>query len=215
MAVKTSWVAGEVLTAADLTDTFGSKLDYPTGGNDGDLLAKDGTAAEWIAVPEAGLTLITSNTFSAVSTLDINNCFTSTYAVYRVLLTNMSLASGTDIRVRARLRTGGSPNSTSNYRDGRRGVSGSGTFDQNFTGSKTSWEFISNLDSGQGPAFTSFDLFNPQLATHTAYAAISATSDAFQGTSGKFDADTQFDGISIFPASSTFSGTIRIYGYGN
>lgn len=34
MAVKTSWAAGDVLTAADLTDTFGSKAataDFPAG----------------------------------------------------------------------------------------------------------------------------------------------------------------------------------------
>jgi hypothetical protein len=199
----------------DVNVALGSKVDYPSGGADGNVLTKSGTAAAWSAVPQAGLTLITSDTFSAVSTLDINNCFTSTYAVYRVLLTNLSLASGSDIRVRAQLRTGGSPNSTSNYQDGRRGISNGGAFDQNFTGGKTSWEFISNLFSGTDTGFTSFDLYNPQLATRTGYTAFSVTTDAFQLTAGRFNADTTFDGITLFPASSTFSGTIRIYGYGN
>lgn len=47
MAVRTSWTAGDVLTAADLTDTFAAKIAYPSGGSDGNVLVKSGTAAAW------------------------------------------------------------------------------------------------------------------------------------------------------------------------
>jgi hypothetical protein len=55
-----------------LGPALADKVAYPTGGSDGDLLAKDGTAAEWIAVPEAGLTFITAESFSAVSFTNAN-----------------------------------------------------------------------------------------------------------------------------------------------
>jgi hypothetical protein len=47
MAVRNDFTAGEVLAAADLNDTFGAKVDYPSGGSNGDALIKDGTAALW------------------------------------------------------------------------------------------------------------------------------------------------------------------------
>jgi hypothetical protein len=47
MAIRNDFAPGEVLAAADLNDTFGSKLDYPAGGANGDALIKDGTAALW------------------------------------------------------------------------------------------------------------------------------------------------------------------------
>jgi hypothetical protein len=47
MAIRNDFAPGEVLAAADLNDTFGSKLTYPSGGANGDALIKDGTAALW------------------------------------------------------------------------------------------------------------------------------------------------------------------------
>ena len=47
MAVRDDFSAGEVLAAADLNDTFAAKLDYPSGGANGDALIKDGASAVW------------------------------------------------------------------------------------------------------------------------------------------------------------------------
>jgi hypothetical protein len=47
MTIKASWSAGDVLTAADLTDTLAAKAAYPTGGTNGQALVKSGTTTAW------------------------------------------------------------------------------------------------------------------------------------------------------------------------
>jgi hypothetical protein len=47
MAIRDDFAPGEVLTASDLNDTFGSKADYPSGGSDGQALIKSGTTTAW------------------------------------------------------------------------------------------------------------------------------------------------------------------------
>ncbi len=80
--------------------------------NDDNLVYRYSGSA-WVAVGTTpGLTLVASNTFSAVSTLSINDCFSATYNNYQILI---SASTSTDITVRARLRVAGSDLSTSTY----------------------------------------------------------------------------------------------------
>jgi hypothetical protein len=67
MAIRNDFTAGEVLAAADLNDTFGSKVNYPSGGADGNALIKSGTSAAWGSA--GGQTLISTTSLTGSSVL--------------------------------------------------------------------------------------------------------------------------------------------------
>jgi hypothetical protein len=210
MAIRNDFAPGEVLAAADLNDTFGSKVDYPSGGADGDALIKSGTFAAWGAV--GGLTLITSESFSAVSSVSINGCFTSTYANYRLMIyADYSANTSLDMR----LRSSGSDNSNSTYSS----YVGRGAYDNSgvsaLTGNAANRFQVETSSAGTEPSVLACDLFSPQAAANTYLLTIGAGETRAGSGGGKFAASTSFDGFSIFPASGTITGTIRVYGYRN
>lgn len=211
MAVRDDFTAGEVLAAADLNDTFAAKLDYPSGGSNGDLLAKDGTDAEWIAPEPGGLTLITSATLAGSET-DINGCFTSTYDNYVITLD--SADSSSDI-IRARLLVGG--------------VAATGAteyFVQEFAAASTSlagirynegfWRlFRQNANVGAGNAY----IFGPAKAQRTRFTAHRNQGDTanygLEYCDGLHNVATAYDGIRFIPAAGSLAGVIRVYGLRN
>jgi len=111
MAIRDDFTAGEVLAAADLNDTFASKIVYPSGGADGNALIKSGTSAAWGTA--GGLALVTSEDFTAVSSISINGAFTSSFDNYRVIGSLTTNSSGANLL--ARLRASGTDNTSSVY----------------------------------------------------------------------------------------------------
>jgi hypothetical protein len=213
MAVRDDFAPGEILTSSDLNDTFASKLTYPAGGSDGDLLAKDGTDAEWIAVPEAGLTLITAETFSAVSSVSLDGCFTSDYRNYRLLL---EADNSTTATTQMRLRASGSDNSASVY--DIHGVHNSGASVFGFNSQDASLWTLTVTSSLQTRWF-SFDLWRPQLAAATLLNVTLGQTSGATGigatTSGVHTEGNVFDGFSLIASTGTITGIVRVYGYKN
>jgi hypothetical protein len=198
-----------VLAAADLNDTFGSKLDYPSGGADGNVLTKSGTAAAWAAASVAGFTLITTETFSAVSSISINNCFTSTYDNYLILLAITSQSTNPQV-VSIRFRVSGADNSTSNYSRGEIFIDytsntvngGAGNNQDNFP-----------LGNQTAPVLSSVLLLGPNLSQKTGIQANVMGDTRHLASGGMFRATTVFDGFSIY-VSGTITGNLSVYGYG-
>jgi hypothetical protein len=212
MAVRNDFTAGEVLAAADLNDTFASKLDYPAGGNDGDLLAKDGTDAEWIAVPEAGLTLITAETFIGVSGVSINNCFTSDYQNYRFLV---RVVGSTTINYEFRMRAAGSDNTATTYNT--QTLIGNGS---TVTAGRGSNQNIGRLFSGStAESVASFDVMSPALANATGWLGVcmraaGSTIELESRVTGHATTSA-FDGFSFLANTGTMTGRLYVYGYAN
>jgi hypothetical protein len=214
MAIRNDFAPGEVLAAADLNDTFGSKLDYPSGGADGDALIKSGTSAAWGAA--GGLTLIATESFSAVSSVSINGCFTSTYDNYRLML-RIPTAS-TSQTITFRYRASGTDNSSA--------------YQTSQSGSYQSTTVFGGANAGQSAGVLGFtstndrfgvtaDILSPQNANSTIFAGLGIGLDA----QSPQNADTGwritfihtgtnvFDGLSVIASSGTITGTLRIYGY--
>lgn len=161
-----------------------------------------------------GLVKITDSTFSASSAVNINNCFTSSYDNYRLILT--FVGTNSSINFQSRLRVSGSDNTTSNYGlvywDATTAFAGPSR-----STAQTSWTHFSASDTGDYQ-YVVADILRPNLASRTMYAAhgfASIGGGFIRMGSGYFDATTVFDGISVYPAAGTISGTIRIYGYRN
>jgi hypothetical protein len=188
-------------------------------GTNGQTLVADSTAStglKWATPSSGALTLITTNTFSAQSSVSINNVFSSTYDNYRLLFTFDS-ASVNQTYNSIRLRASGSDTST-NYKTfrnyGYTGTVASGDLDPVGT---DEWFISDNGTSFNGAGVVDMTIFSPNRAkysvatVHSAYNWGSYTN----ATVSEWQTDsTQFDGFTILVNSGTITGNVSIYGYG-
>ena len=185
MAVKT-FTTGEVLTASD-TNTY---------------------------LANSGLVYVTKATLSGTST-QINNCFTSTYAAYRLVFT--SLTFSTESLMTLRLVASSTPNQNNSYYASGLQVTPGGTVTGIGSGPATYWHTAISASPTAGGTF--LDIYNPQLTAGTAFDGMGVdtrTNGApMRITGGFFDATTSFDGIwiSTLNGGYTLGGTVTIYGY--
>jgi hypothetical protein len=206
-----AYPAASQALAQEVSDQLASKLVYPSGGSDGDLLAKDGTAAEWIAVPEAGLTLITTESFSAVSSVSLNGVFTSDYANYRLIFTGVGSVRA--FVINWRVRAAGTDATGSNYSSAEV-LRESGLFlSRDFSGTN------GRIGTTETSAVRfSADIYSPQLSAITGLVshetAVTVGTNIIMYLAGSVhDLTNSYDGLTIFPDSGTITGTIRVYGY--
>lgn len=190
-------------------------------GTSGQVLQTQGTGANptWAdaASGGGGLTLLDETTFSAASSVSVDNVFSSTYENYRIVL-NITAYSASGFSL-MRLRAASTDDTTANaYRSaGRSETNAPGNSSEEFT--STSWHV---LYSGGATAQCGgvVDLFRPAVADETiawitALALMSATGVAHIEWAATHDQNTAYDGFTLIPASGTFTGTCRVYGYQN
>jgi hypothetical protein len=161
---------------------------------------------------QPGLVLLNTTSFSAASTVSVNNCFSSTYDNYLIKLLATNSSAGNFL---TRLRTS-SDDSGANYSDQLLYGSGS-TASANRQSGQTSWRtgYAGTSDSGT----LTLELFAPNLAAYTkgnfgGCVFVGSTQEATYG-SVAHNATTQFTGFTIFPSVGNFTGTVRVYGYRN
>ena len=230
-----AYVSGEVLTAADLTVTNSgipvfadsTARDNSFGGTGEKVLAEGQYAylestnatqyydgATWQPVGVApGLVLITTASPSAVSSISINNCFSATYQNYKIVV-NLSAAVGGTNDFKGRLRVSG-VDATTNYATQRLygNVSSAGA-GQNTAG--TDEFFITNyIASSANTVFISIEVSNPAAAAPTSGMSVAGYVDVAQNTFFTHTTSTAYDGITFLTDGTSFTGTIRVYGYAN
>lgn len=161
-----------------------------------------------------GLVYITETTVAGAGYLQIDGCFTSTYTNYLAVF-NGTTSSTSPNDVSFRFCTGGTPNTASLYFAALNYAANT----------SSSWAFYwqSLLTNGTitfgadlKTCFT-MNIFSPQQASNTEYVSAGAgfgsvTSGAMD-TKGLFYNTTQFDGLYIWQAGKTISGTLTIFGY--
>jgi hypothetical protein len=213
-------------TGASPLTTKGDLYTYSTTnarlgvGTNGQILTADSTEATGIkwATPSAasGLTFISSQTFSAASSVSVNTVFSSSYTNYRVGILITS-ASGSDQNVSMRLRASGTDTSTG-YAMQRVASYRSTVFGEVDPAGSDEWlmSVVGNVVSGTSifcdllnVNTTSVKMMLGQSICFAAY-----TNEPFLATfGGRSGASTQFDGFSFYPASGTITGTVFVYGY--
>jgi len=168
---------------------------------------------------QPGLVLITSESFSAVSSISVNGCFSNTYANYKILY-KFTAASAANAQVNIRMRASGSDNTTSNY-DVVRIVAAVGTLNVGTSEGQSAMLQVGNIDSTHPTAASgSIDIFGPFISAQTTLVAQTTSKDNsgfsyYIPASGFQRQASSFDGFTLYPNSGTFSGAIRIYGYRN
>lgn len=157
----------------------------------------------------AGLVYVTSQTIgSAVSSVAVSNCFSSTYDNYRILVTGG--VGSTNVQMI--LQVGAAV--TQYYWGFSYTLYGSGTLTTATASNTTSFQNAGYATTDR--LFLQCDLFNPNLAKHTQISGNSwyyASGNSI-GYGGELRDTTQHTGFTISPGSGTMTGgTITVYGY--
>ena len=150
-------------------------------------------------------------TFSGASTVSLNGVFSSAYKNYQIIIGDFN-SSNNAVAMRMRLRTAGADNSSASYYQS--GTSAASASPVGYVASGITNFLIG--DSATAKFYSlSATITNPFLATETnGVFNLSGYSNAVTWIGGNLlnNGTNSFDGVSIFPASGTISGTIQVYG---
>jgi hypothetical protein len=163
-----------------------------------------------------GATLVAQNSFTAASSVEIDNVFTSAFDFYKINLSFVKTASSA--RILFQLRASGS-NSTTNYRyQVIRATNASvDTFNQVVFGTDRVPTSDNSTEGGTGS--WSWNVYNPALALNTTFDSMNYAFDgSFANTGviiGEQNSAEVRDGFRFFTAGGTFTGKVKVYGMRN
>jgi len=174
------------------------------------MLIKPSSVAKTGASSTATINTAGSVDFTLCATLSLNNVFSSEYDNYMVFVRHvLNTATGVDMYLR--FRSSGLDATGSNYVDqyllaASTSVSGART---------TSSVFVWGQSWGTQRDGSSIYLYGPALAQPTAMrscAVIGESSARLRDDAGTHSLSAPYDGITLYPSSSTFSGRVAVYG---
>jgi hypothetical protein len=220
LRVNSGGTAPEWATTADQTplttkgDLFGfdtADARIPVGTN-GHILTADSTQSlglKWAAPAAGDFVRITSQSFSAAATVNVNDVFSSTYKNYKIYM-NLAHSTGA-VNFSYRFRVSGSDDTNTNY--GYQFISASNT--------TVSANRANSNNSGTLPDITNINsnidltVFSPQKTQLTyiwADGNYGAGTNYIQTWASSFNATTSFTGITFFVGSGSITGTLEVYG---
>ena len=169
---------------------------------------KSATARGLTSGLEPGLVLLTTQTFSGVTSVSLpDNTFSATYDNYSIVCSFVGSVDSSNMR--ARMRASGTDNTTaSSYLRQRLYFTSTTSVPNNATDSF--WDTGAIQDS-----ITSYvvDLFNPFLASETAFASRSGARNQMLYANGHHNQSVSYDSFSFYPSSGTITGKYSVYGY--
>lgn len=235
------YVAGEVLTAADLNITnsgipvFASTVtrDAAFGGAGEKTLAEGQFAyieatnttqyydgAAWQSVGTTpGLVYLTGATFTTVTSVSLpTDTFSATYRNYKLFLQLSALTADADFTMR--FRADGTDETSSDYRTSGIGIS-SVAATANVVGNAQSSFNMGQSDTSLLWYSLDFDILTPQIATYSSVVG-ELINNGKAGDTGllgvnmvaNINKTTQYDSLTfISSVASSMTGTYRVYGY--
>jgi hypothetical protein len=164
-----------------------------------------------------GLVKLTTLSFSGVSSQSVNDCFSTTYDNYRIIIN--STGTSVDQNLLMRFRVSGADNTTSVYNYSITGLTTTGSGTNASANSATSF-LLSQLESTSKYFIgVSLDIIAPFLTREKTGSIIgngilsAGNIYGFAGGLG-YDGTTSFTGFSIFTSSAgNISGSVSVFGY--
>jgi hypothetical protein len=221
LAYKGVGVANGLTTTGDTIYSSSGTTQSRLGiGSTGQVLTVASGIPSWATPAAGGVTLVTSGTFTSVTSFSVNSAFTSTYKNYSMFV-NLS-ANTTQSTVKFRYRLSGTDNTSNNYYGGQFGYNTGGTLYTGFANPDTSVPLkdVHSIGAGWGTTGIEFTFFDP--SNTTANNAHPFTADSFDpsslnnrwvGGGQLFVSSAAYDGFS-FLFSNACTGFYRIYGWG-
>jgi hypothetical protein len=176
----------------------------------------------WVMLTDAdeppGLQLITKQSFSTATSVDITGCFTSTYDNYRVVLVYTGSASDyTNFQFK-----NSSGNVSGSFYRGQVTRSYGTTVDAISSFNASAYQtFAYSYGASTSYSTTSCDIINPNLnspstATMNFYCDNGTSSTNFIMNGGfMYAAQGVMTGFRVYPGSGNITGSIAVYGYRN
>jgi hypothetical protein len=170
-----------------------------------------------IAKGASGSASVDSNgniTFSGTESISLNSCFTSTYDNYRIML---DYVPSTSVGFASRYRNNGTDESAASYGYAVFFYRSNNTSGGEAAGVNQTYSYLINQSANGYTAF-SIDVINPRKANYSLMHLLgtlgisSADVKSFFGIAQLANTST-YDGITFYPLSGTFTGTLRVYGY--
>lgn len=198
------------------TSSGSTTITAPASGGDETIELSTALAAKLDSADYTpGLSLITTQSFSAVSSVSVNNCFSGDYDNYRVLVLSNGSQS-TQEAIYFRLRASGTDSSTG-YNNtliyATTGLAAGKSFSADTFGYVG---YTANAATNYGPAVS--EIMAPYASSSTAYTVhgggYGGTSNGFMIGTGHQAVAASYDGITLYVGNGTFSGKIAVYGYG-
>jgi len=169
----------------------------------------DGSA--WIAVASSALTLITSTTFSSVTSVNLDGCFTSDYRNYMYQL-EMPTTASSQHDIRMQYRSSGTTETSGVYQN----IHIYGTFTGVASNFLSGFSFHYMAVSSTSTCSDAFGYFyRPAISGSTTGMSQfgSGSSFVFAVGNNSTTSTTAYDGVHLYHATGgTFSGTLRIFG---
>jgi hypothetical protein len=159
------------------------------------------------------LRFITSASGSAVSSISIDNCFSTSFSHYLVMRDLLGSAATNDLTVR--LRASGADDTGANYRS--QFVQGSSTVVSGARSTAaTSWSGGLGLTEATSMGFVRMWVSNPFEAVRTTawtdYGGVHTGNIALVSTVLEHDTASSYDGFTVIPSAGTITGSIFVYG---
>lgn len=163
-----------------------------------------------------GLVHINTTSFTTQSSVAFTNIFTTAFDNYRIVATlTGSITANVNLQM---ANAGTGDGAATGYSYGLNYINGTATaFDRGSNG--TSSAVVAFVSAAGGTYGLSMDMFSPKLTAQTAWHAYGEqynnVSHVTTFGGGIRSATTSYDGMVLFPASGTITGTVRVYGYRN
>lgn len=153
-------------------------------------------------------------TFTGVSSVSLNNVFSSNFKSYRIVIPRAT--SPYTINQYLRLRSSGTDFSTANYIFMSSKITGGGTTGTYCATGQAQWAVGAYYANDTGLSSV-IDLHNPASAENKLYQHITNGHDGTYKSAwfggGSLDSSTAYDGITLLASAGTISGTFQVYGY--
>jgi hypothetical protein len=189
LPLKTTYADGDVFSASDVNDITGTiNQQLPPG-----------------------LAFIKGSSFSAVSSHSVNDCFSSTYQNYKVIV---NITTSSQVVLQYRLRVSGADDSSSNYTN-QYLVADSSTV---VAGRSTNTTGDLGQMSGGSESYFDVSVYYPNQSNMTGVFTINGSKAGNAYTriqQSNFGPGTVFTGFTLIPTSGTITGNVRVYGLRN
>ena len=165
---------------------------------------------------------VASTTFTASNSITVDNCFSSTYDNYKIMIQYLQNTSNSGCFLK--FKDSGGVVSTASY-----GYRAAGNFRSGASNLFTGYSNIDNLTSTGGifiastgaatRAYATAEIYSPNLAQQTnlmgQFMGVSDGTNILQNITigGWQDSTTQMVGLNIAPIAGTMTGVVTVFGY--